>query len=90
MNLTIKVRLVGSLVALGIGMVAIAASGLISTAIGNQRLQSVVADRVVPMKQLKAVSDLYAVSIVDAVHKVRSGAFTSAEGLKQVEAAKAG
>ena len=90
MNLTIKVRLVGSLVALGIGMVAIGTSGLISTAIGNQRLKSVVADRVVPMKQLKAVSDLYAVSIVDAVHKVRSGAFTSAEGLKQVEAAKAG
>jgi len=90
MNLTIKARLVGSLAALGVGMAAIGASGWISTTIGNQRLQTVIADRVVPMQQLKAVSDLYAVNIVDAAHKTRAGTFTSAEGLKQVEAAREG
>jgi len=90
MNLTIKTRLVGSLVALGVGMVAIGASGWISTAIGNQRLQTVIADRVVPMQQLKAVSDLYAVNIVDAAHKTRAGTFTLAEALKQVDAAREG
>jgi len=90
MDLTIKTRLVGSLAALGVGMAAIGASGWISTAIGNQRLQTVIADRVVPMQQLKAVSDLYAVNIVDAAHKTRAGTFTSAEALQQVEAAREG
>jgi len=90
MKLTIKARLVGSLAALGVGMAAIGASGWISTAIGNQRLQTVIADRVVPMQQLKAVSDLYAVNIVDAAHKTRAGTFTPAEALKQVEAAREG
>ncbi|WP_421936892.1 HAMP domain-containing methyl-accepting chemotaxis protein [Phenylobacterium sp.] len=90
MDLTIKARLVGSLVALGVGMAAIGASGWISTTIGNQRLQTVIADRVVPMQQLKAVSDLYAVNIVDAAHKTRSGAFTPAEAEAQVQAARAG
>jgi methyl-accepting chemotaxis protein len=90
MDLTIKTRLVGSLAALGVGMAAIGASGWISTTIGNQRLQTVIADRVVPMQQLKAVSDLYAVNIVDAAHKTRAGAFTPAEALQQVEAAREG
>ena len=90
MKLTIKARLVGSLAALGVGMAAIGASGWISTAIGNQRLQTVIADRVVPMQQLKAVSDLYAVNIVDAAHKTRAGTFTPAEALAQVQTARAG
>ncbi len=90
MKLTIKTRLIASLVALGVAMVAIGASGWISTAIGNQRLQTVIADRVVPMKQLKAVSDLYAVNIVDAAHKARAGTFTPAQALQQVETAQAG
>ena len=90
MKLTIKARLVASLVALGLAMAAIGASGWISTAVGTGHLQTVIADRVVPMKQLKAVSDLYAVNIVDAAHKARAGIFTPAEALEQVEAARAG
>jgi methyl-accepting chemotaxis protein len=90
MKLTIKTRLVGSLAALGVGMIAVGASGLVSTTIGNQRLQTVIADRVVPLQQLKVVSDLYAVNIVDAAHKTRAGVFTPAEALKQVETAREG
>jgi methyl-accepting chemotaxis protein len=88
MNLTIKTRLVGSLAALGVGMAAIGASGWISTKIGNDRLQSVIADRVVPMKQLKAVSDMYAVNIVDTAHKTRGGSIAPAEGLHRIEEAR--
>ena len=90
MKLTIKARLIGSLAALGLGMVAIGAAGWISTAIGNYRLQTVIADRVAPMQHLKAVSDLYAVNIVDAAHKTRSGTFTAALALAQVETAREG
>lgn len=39
----------------------------------NQSLETVYQDRVIPLNQLKAVSDMYAVNIVDATHKLRSG-----------------
>ncbi|WP_293379444.1 methyl-accepting chemotaxis protein [Phenylobacterium sp.] len=88
MKLTIKARLVGSLAALGLGMIAIGASGWISTTVGNTRLQSVISDRVVPMQQLKAVSDSYSDSIVDAAHKARGGSYTPAKALQQIAAAR--
>jgi methyl-accepting chemotaxis protein len=84
MNLTIKARLVGSLAALGVGMLAIGASGWISTTVGNTRLQSVINDRVAPMQQLKAISDSYGDAIVDAAHKARGGAYTPAQALRQI------
>ena len=36
-------------------------------------LQTVYLDRVVPLRDLKIIADLYAVNIVDATHKARSG-----------------
>jgi methyl-accepting chemotaxis protein len=89
MNLTIKARLIGSLAALGVGMLAIGASGLVSTSIGQAKMKTVISDRVEPMHQLKAVSDLYAVDIVDAAHKARGGSITPAEALARVQEARA-
>ena len=37
-------------------------------------LKTVYADRVVPLSQIKAVSDAYAVTVVDTLHKYRDGA----------------
>jgi methyl-accepting chemotaxis protein len=88
MNLTIKARLVGSLAALGVSMIAIGASGWVSTTVGNARLQSVITDRVEPMQQLKAVADSYADSIVDAAHKTRGGSYTPAKALQQIAQAR--
>jgi methyl-accepting chemotaxis protein len=88
MKLTIKARLVGALAALGVGMLAIGASGWISTSVGNARLQSVISDRVEPMQQLKAVSDSYSDSIVDAAHKARGGSYTPAKALQQIAQAR--
>lgn len=54
------------------------------------RVLTVMNDRVVlPMADLKAISDAYAVSIVDASHKVRSGEFTWEEGLRALQTAEA-
>jgi methyl-accepting chemotaxis protein len=47
------------------------------------------ADRVVPLRDLKVVADLYAVNIVDTSHKVRNDNLGWADALKGVEAAKA-
>jgi len=44
-------------------------------------------DRVKPLEQLKAVSDAYAVFIVDATHKVRNGNFTWLETKNSVDQA---
>lgn len=41
----------------------------------DSNMDSMYADRVKPLEQLKAVSDAYAVYIVDATHKVRNGNF---------------
>ncbi len=46
-------------------------------------------DRVVAVQRLKVVGDSYAADVVDAAHKVRSGAFTWAAGQQQVTQAKA-
>lgn len=88
MSLTIKARMIASLAALGVGMIAIGASGVVSTSIGQARMQSVIADRVVPMQQLKAVSDLYAVNIVDAAHKARGGSITASQALDRITEAR--
>lgn len=42
----------------------------------------------VPLKQLKLVSDAYAINIVDTAHKVRDGAMTPAQGLQSVALAR--
>src|SRR5574343_845731 len=45
-------------------------------------------DRVVPLQQLKKVSDGYAISIVDAAHKVRAGSMDKASFLKELDRAR--
>jgi methyl-accepting chemotaxis protein len=90
MQLTIKTRLIGALSALTVAMVAVGLSGWISQSIANRYMQSIISDRVVPLEQLKAVSDFYAVNIVDAANKARLGTLNPAAALKQVTDAKAG
>ncbi len=51
-------------------------------------LKTLYDDRVVPLKQLKTVADVYAIGVVDAAHKVRDGAFTPEQGRKAVADAR--
>lgn len=53
-----------------------------------ERLETVYKDRVVPMRDLKKIADLYAVNIVDTSHKVRAGTLEATQGLANVEAAE--
>ena len=88
MTWTIKTRLLSCLAALGVGMAAIGLAGFVANGVANQRMQSVITDRVEPMQQLKAVSDMYAVNIVDSAHKARSGELPMAKAAENVAAAK--
>ncbi|MBX9817827.1 MAG: MCP four helix bundle domain-containing protein, partial [Burkholderiaceae bacterium] len=66
-----------------------AAFGLYSVRNINIAIGSIYADRVVPLKQLKIVSDMYAVSIVDGANKVAAGMYEPKAALAQVNQASA-
>lgn len=70
------------------GMTIMGVLGIRTTEEGNARLQTVYADRVVPLKQLKEVADAYAVSIVDLSHKTRDGAEAFDSALNKVNEAQ--
>lgn len=70
------------------GMLLVGLLGLASVGTSDDRLQTVYADRVVPLKQLKEVADAYAVSIVDLSHKTRDGAESFESALVKVEQAQ--
>jgi methyl-accepting chemotaxis protein len=55
----------------------------------SRSMQSLYADRVVPLSQLKTVADMYAVNIVDTAHKTRDGALTPSQALQSIEQAQA-
>lgn len=46
--------------------------GILSLNTTNKGLETVYKDRVIPLEQLKIISDLYAVNIVDTTHKLRN------------------
>ena len=71
-------------VAVTIGLIGI--GGIRKT---NAGLETVYNDRVVPLKQLKAIADDYAVAIIDAANKAHAGIFTAEETLKGLETASA-
>lgn len=54
----------------------------------NLGLETVYKDRVVPMEQLKAISDAYAVLVVDAVNKANAGLLSAQETLADVRSAQ--
>jgi methyl-accepting chemotaxis protein len=53
----------------------------------NEGMAGMYNDRVVPLKQLKLISDAYAVNIVDATHKARNGSVSWNEAVRNLEGA---
>jgi methyl-accepting chemotaxis protein len=85
---TIKTKLLLSLSALLLALVAIGSVGWYSAKVANDGLNTVYTDRVVPLRDLKVVADMFAVNIVDAAHKVRNGNLDWAAGRKAVDEAR--
>jgi methyl-accepting chemotaxis protein len=56
----------------------------------NQTMDSIYKDRVVPLRDLKNVADLYAVNIVDTSHKVRNGSLDAKKGAALIKTAEEG
>jgi methyl-accepting chemotaxis protein len=85
--MSIKSKLTVVLAALSLVILVLGATTYFSLQNVNGQMGSIVADRVVPLQQLKKIADAYAVSIVDNAHKTRSGAHTWEEGLAASRAA---
>ncbi|WP_204104237.1 MULTISPECIES: methyl-accepting chemotaxis protein [Spirulina sp. CCY15215] len=86
MNLKAKIQLFSVIPALLLGILGGLSIG--GFALMNQKIRTIYDDRIVPMEQLKLVSDAYAISIVDATNKANAGVMTSQAALQSIEAAR--
>ncbi|TBW41196.1 HAMP domain-containing protein [Siculibacillus lacustris] len=82
---TISSRMLVIFLSLFLSIVGLAGVSLYSNSQMTAALESVFADRVVPLRDLKAVSDAYAVDIVDTTHKTRAGALKPDQAIITVE-----
>lgn len=87
MQLTIKSRLIVTIVFLALISIVIGGKGNLALSDANQALKTVYEDRVVPLQQLKVIADHYAVSVIDAVNKANNGRISGQEALQLVELA---
>jgi methyl-accepting chemotaxis protein len=88
--MTIKAQLLAALCGISLCLAIIAGSGFFSAKYANDGLHSVYNERVVAARELKIVSDLYAVNVVDAAHKVNNGNWQWSEGRAALQAAEQG
>lgn len=86
MKLSTKMYLgfaVPALIVAGVGAYSLYAFSQI-----NRQIGTIYDDRVVPLQQLKTVSDQYAITIIDTLHKTNGKSLTLSEALKQIKTAK--
>ena len=69
-------------------MLGIGAMGLYGMRATVQGLETVYLDRVIPLQDLKRISELYSAQIVDAVHKARDGAYSAGQAAEQIQLAR--
>lgn len=87
-SLSLKSRLV---ILVSIPLVALAGLSIYALVVFseiNRGVISIYNDRVVPLKDLKVISDDYAVLVIDAINKANAGRISSNEALEQIEKAE--
>ena len=87
-NLKTGTKLYSIVALMAVGMIIVGGIGLFLTKTSNDGLDTVYKDRVVCLQQLKVISDMYAVNIVDTSHKVRDGAVSWSDGVKNLAEAR--
>ncbi|MFD0668622.1 HAMP domain-containing methyl-accepting chemotaxis protein [Ramlibacter sp. MAHUQ-53] len=83
-HLRVRTRLMALVAFLSLIAVVIGVNGARSMGAAVDGFRSVYELRIVPIRDLKVIADMYAVNIVDATHKVRNGNFSWDEGRKSV------
>jgi methyl-accepting chemotaxis protein len=87
-QLTIRGRLALLLGVLSAAIVLVGGLGIYAAATTDNALENMFRFRVVPLRQLKTIADMYAVDIVDAAHKANNGNQPWAQSLAEVETAR--
>ncbi len=87
-NYTVKTRLFLLIGVMTILSIFLSVVGLVGMKLANDGLHTVYADRVIPLRDLKVIADMYAVNIVDTSHKVRNGNISWQEAIKNVDDAE--
>ncbi len=90
MTLSIRASLIACMAATFAITVIIIISGFMALNVSDQKLQTIINDRVIAAEQLKKISDFYAVNIVDASQKTHGGSLDFAAGQTLIEQAKTG
>ncbi len=70
-------------------LIGIGSFALYSFARIDQKIGTIYDDRIVPMEQLKKISDQYGISVIDAVNKAHAGRLSTAAALDAVQTATA-
>ena len=84
---SIKQRIISIFIAVVVTTSILGLTGIKGIEDTNDAVKTLYLDRVIPLKQLKIVADMYAVNIVDTSHKVRNGNLTWAQGEENVSTA---
>jgi methyl-accepting chemotaxis protein/methyl-accepting chemotaxis protein-1 (serine sensor receptor) len=87
-RLTVRAQLLGLSAFFLLAIAAITVASLLNMHAQVGAMSAVHADRVIPLQQLKRVSDMYAVNIVDTAHKFRDGAFDAAQAQELIATAR--
>src|SRR5688500_4705416 len=87
-NIKVSTKLLVLVIVMSLIIGVIGIYGVRNLKAANASLETVYKDRVIPLKQLKAISDWYAVDIVDASHKVRNGNTSWETGKRMIKKAK--
>jgi methyl-accepting chemotaxis protein len=87
-NLKTGMKLYSIVGLMAVVMIVVGGIGLFLAKTSNDGLDTVYKDRVVCLQQLKVISDMYAVNIVDTAHKVRDGALSWSDGIKNLAEAR--
>jgi methyl-accepting chemotaxis protein len=90
----LNLRRISTRLYLGFALPAIAIAtlggyALYSFRLINQKVSTIYDDRVIPLEQLKRISDNYAVNVIDAVNKAHSGRLSTQAALGGIQLAQA-
>ena len=88
-NLNIGAKLTIVVSFLSATTIAVGLTGMLGMSASNDGLETVYEDRVVPLRDLKLIADMYAVNIVDTTHKLRNGSLSWEAASKSLDEADA-
>ncbi len=84
-NLKISTSLIIAFTLLTLLIMFVAGFGVSTVKDANRSMKSIYDDRVVPLKQIKVVNDMFSSNVIDSTNKAANGIISSAEAIKTID-----